>query len=646
MTFKTRVATWLASLRRELNRPVALLVVFILANVLLGATTFNRFGENWDEDYELQYGRDVVEHLTSPASYWESYGLHKYYGPAYFVALHVGTTLLHQLFRASNVVDVRHFLNFVTFQLGTVALFSISRRIVGAWPALVAAVLFGTQPLLFGHAFINHKDAPFLAFFSVAVALGLRASDAASGEAPRPSSYRREWSAAAISTRLWFVAAAGAMVLVSVELLWLQQIVLPAIESAVRGAYLGRSPALVGILFKAVAANASTVPLAAYLHKAQGMYEKLRWIPVAISMATCGLISLRTFPSLKELTLGLNRRSVPLLLVTGGIAGIATSIRVSGVLSLGLVVIAILANVKRGLAPTLLILLGAWAVVAYATWPYLWSAPVPNLLASLHALAHLHWSGSVLFEGQVVRAGDLPWYFLPKLMILQFTLPVVILAPVGLLIAASRAARDRGCRLNVPLLMAWLLVPIVATNVAETPNYGNFRHVLFVIPPLFVFSAMALDAAARWVRPAAIRALLVLLTVCPGIFGILALHPYEYIYYNPLQGGVRGAFRAYELDYWCTSYREAMEFINNHSPVSAEIAVAPPSHLATRFARADLSIFVAETPEDVGLRTPSMGLGCGRGNNDMGFFPDQPTVWAVTIEGVPLSVVRDLEGLR
>jgi len=35
------------------------------------------------------------------------------------------------------------------------------------------------------------------------------------------------------------------------------------------------------------------------------------------------------------------------------------------------------------------------------------------------------------------------------------------------------------------------------------------------------------------------------------------LHPYEYVYFNELVGGLPGAGRNFETDYWGTSYKEA-----------------------------------------------------------------------------------------
>jgi len=39
------------------------------------------------------------------------------------------------------------------------------------------------------------------------------------------------------------------------------------------------------------------------------------------------------------------------------------------------------------------------------------------------------------------------------------------------------------------------------------------------------------------------------------------LHPYEYIYYNELAGGLRGIENEYELDYWGAAYKESAQLV-------------------------------------------------------------------------------------
>ena len=69
----------------------------------------------------------------------------------------------------------------------------------------------------------------------------------------------------------------------------------------------------------------------------------------------------------------------------------------------------------------------------------------------------------------------------------------------------------------------------------------------------------------------------------PGIIDGLRLHPYEYIYYNRLVGGVQGAFRRFELDYWGTSYREAAAYLDAAAPANATVWVEGPTHLLQEY---------------------------------------------------------------
>jgi hypothetical protein len=39
------------------------------------------------------------------------------------------------------------------------------------------------------------------------------------------------------------------------------------------------------------------------------------------------------------------------------------------------------------------------------------------------------------------------------------------------------------------------------------------------------------------------------------------LHPYEYVYFNRLEGGLPGASSRFETDYWGASYHEGLEWV-------------------------------------------------------------------------------------
>jgi hypothetical protein len=72
------------------------------------------------------------------------------------------------------------------------------------------------------------------------------------------------------------------------------------------------------------------------------------------------------------------------------------------------------------------------------------------------------------------------------------------------------------------------------------------------------------------------------------------LHPYEYVYYNIIVNGTGGAFRSYEMDYWGTSFTEAILDVNRIASPDAKILVYGPKIIARKYARPDLQVFVPQ----------------------------------------------------
>ncbi|HKJ28382.1 MAG TPA: hypothetical protein VJ965_12135, partial [Anaerolineales bacterium] len=213
------------------------------------------------------------------------------------------------------------------------------------------------------------------------------------------------------------------------------------------------------------------------------------------------------------------------------------------------------------------------ALVCYLAWPYLWFYGFEGFLRSLSEFSAFEWTGIVLFEGQVFTEATLPDYFLFKLIPLQFTLPLVLLALGGMVAAIVNGFRRKLDWGKVVLLFAWFVLPLAFTYLTGSTNYDNFRQYLFVMVPLFVFAGVALEELLGVIPWRAGRAALVILVLLPGVVGLVRLHPYQYIYYNQLAGGTNGAFREYELDYWLTSYKEAAAYIDEHIPPGSSILV-------------------------------------------------------------------------
>jgi hypothetical protein len=138
--------------------------------------------------------------------------------------------------------------------------------------------------------------------------------------------------------------------------------------------------------------------------------------------------------------------------------------------------------------------------------------------------------------------------------------------------------------------MMWAGLPTVLIAGLSIPIYDNFRQFLFTIPPIIILSGMGLSAIIDQIKHRIFKLLLIMLVLVPGLVSIVKLHPYEYIYFNNFIGGVDNAQGVYELDYWCTSYKEAMEYVNREAALNARVVAWGPVQAARTFARPDLIV--------------------------------------------------------
>ena len=190
------------------------------------------------------------------------------------------------------------------------------------------------------------------------------------------------------------------------------------------------------------------------------------------------------------------------------------------------------------------------------------------------------------------------------LLSIQFTEPVLILFLIGLAVSISKWTLRTIDRPMMALWGLWLGLPILAR-----------------VP---------------W------KAFWLLLAVLPGVYWLIALHPYQYVYYNTLTGGLPGAFRRYEMDYWTTSYREATMFINEKAPDQARILVWGPEHIVETYARQDLVIEKYRKENTKSNASADFAIVSSRNNRDLTLFPEADLLWTTGRGGAIFTVVKQL----
>ncbi len=534
------------------------ILILLIVNIVVGLFTFRSYGLSWDEPLFYNYA-DALRYAYSPKEWFSgnfdlnnAYGSsgtdHANRGPAYIIIARPFVSVVESL--GADNASAWHLINFLTFQLGVYLLYRFSKRYMSAAAALAAAALFAWQPLLWGHAFINPKDPPFLVFFLGAVCFGFEMVD---------------------------------------------DIALLSPQSPAARTPLGAKSLLLASFFLGIATSIRVLgPLAGVL---VGIY--------AIKTLKVFFVN-QEFPKGRQTF----RVYLPFLIKT-------------------------------------FVIYAAFAIlIAFITWPYLWTNPIQRFIEAFGFMSDNPTQLPVLFNGQIYQADQLPRRYLPVLLSLTLTEPVLILFAVGLLFAFLRKKLNTDYWQLFTVLL-WFVIPFLYVILRKPPMYDGYRHFLFMLPPLFIFAGFAFEkifallknyqlppfdiAQGKFTHYSLLSILFSLLIFLPAIYSSIQLHPYQYAYYNTFIGGTSGAFRTYETEYWLTCYKEAIEQFDQLTLRQAQgtLFVKREPYIAAYYANKNISIrdYRAEFGK---IKSGDFVLVNTRTNEDIKTFRDAPIILKIS----------------
>jgi hypothetical protein len=639
-----------ASVRDRASRRAwtAVVAVFLLL-VLLGGVLAPDYGKSWDEYVHIVYAEQTLENYEGIRAPTDTLFNLRYYGPLFSVGVESVRGLLQRIGPGWDQAAARHFAYYLSFLVGLASVYLLAVRLAGKAAALAASALFLTQPVIFGHAFMNPKDTPFMGFFAASMCAGIYAASAfgearrrrlqaepAAGILGRENQVPVSWRLAPLWLRIALLVSIPLTVVFLLEFFVWKTLLAEGIK-LVAAAYDGTAAPALSRAFDLIAQDAHKTTLPAYLEKTQTAYLRLRWL------ATVGLVGLIA-AMLRRIFRGEPFRGMWRLALSGVLLGATIAIRIQALFA-GLLISLLFVAVLRRRA--ILPVLGYWllaAIVTYFGWPFLWGDPLRRFAQALDVMRSFGWGGDVLYAGRIFSSVDLPWSYLPHLMLLQLTIPALAFGLAGLGGVLAKLRRHPSASAERLALVAWMVGPVVYLSLPKMDTYDNFRQVLFVLPPLFVFAAAAFQTIFDRVSRTALSALIVVVCLVPGLAGIVALHPYEYIYYNALAGGVRGAYRNFELDYWCLSAREGILRLNDIAAQGARVAINKDSDQLIPYAREDLAIIQnRDSTELAKAADPDYMIVCTRANSDLEILPRREIAVEVTAGGVPILTIKKVK---
>ena len=499
-----------------------IILFFFLATVLcIGYFTAQDYGLSWDELGIYQYSEEVLTAYQFILHPWDfespiSEALLHLYGPSHFMLSTIFSRYMNDFNKSWSFYEAHHFFYFLTFLLGISILYFLCKRWVSEWAALVVSILFATQPLLWGNAFINPKDIPFMVFFITSVYFGFLMMDS-------------------LPNSRWWKILAASMIL-----------------------------------------------------------------------------------------------------------GFTTSIRSIAPLAGILVILYGLLKYPQKILHIIPIYAGITIIFTYLTWPYLWSSPISHFLESFLTMSNYPMTFKALFMGNIYPVDQMPFVYFPTFIAIQLTEPILILILIGAVFSFKQFINGEN-KEPIILFVAWFLVPSLIVVLLGSTIYDNARQLMFLLPPLIILAGIGLDTILKYVKPPLLKGILIFAIIFPGIYACIRLHPYQYIYYNELVGGVDGAFRKFDLDYSGISFKEAMEYINLNSQKNTQtVILTGPRHLTRIYVRPALSENIIGEFDTINLNGSEYYyvLFLTRANADMNICTDGEIVYSIERDGGVLAYIR------
>ena len=235
-------------------------------------------------------------------------------------------------------------------------------------------------------------------------------------------------------------------------------------------------------------------------------------------------------------------------------------------------------------------------------WPYAMLSPIKNPMEAFSAMSSFDTALRQLFEGSLQWSDVLPWYYTPKYIFM--TIPIAVI--VGLVLFFVCCWRKRENRFWEFFVFFTFFFPVFWIVFTHANVYGGWRHAMFAYPPMVVAAGWGFDALVKWIEEKMgiekkdnedgactvstkgiivnIASVVVLAVLLIGpIRHIIHNHPYEYVYFNELEGGIDKAYGNYEMDYYYHSTREASEWIIANAEPQCRWLQNQSRHLAYGF---------------------------------------------------------------
>jgi hypothetical protein len=261
--------------------------------------------------------------------------------------------------------------------------------------------------------------------------------------------------------------------------------------------------------------------------------------------------------------------------------GLAVATKVNAVFVYFVLVIWVLAYQRQRFMARRLFIMGALAVpIFFLSWPWLYHNTAERVWTYILFITVDHWEIGQWYFNQFYMPP--PWHFpfVITAVVVPLTLFILFFVGVGRVLV-RKAERPFGWYL---ILNGF--VPMLAIAIGQSMVYDNDRLFIGSTPFIAALAAIGFYAVVqllgRWLTGRSLQVvvgLLVVVILLPQVWKTVSLYPHLLSYYSEAVGGVAGATQmGLEGTYWCETYNEVLDFLNENAEAGDVVYIDPYSH--------------------------------------------------------------------
>lgn len=236
-------------------------------------------------------------------------------------------------------------------------------------------------------------------------------------------------------------------------------------------------------------------------------------------------------------------------------------------------------------------------LLAFLLWLPFWDHPLERLIEATHSYTTSTTNMPILYFGDLVYSGNnVPWHY--PLGILAVTTPVMLLIFAG--IGIISLATTKKIKLDVKLfILLWFFIPISRYFKPHMIVIDDIRHFMEIIFPFAIISGVGMYQTkekiikiGNKIVPQINKKIIVFYFLFSVIFylsyQVFSYHPFQTSYYNEIVGGVKGANQQFDIEFWASSYKKALHYLNANAPINSKVTIPMAPDIGKLYLRNDL----------------------------------------------------------